>query len=379
MNTKHFHVIVLFLVSICFSQQINFQGIYLSQNNPLSINVKVMLLTSPDEDDPIWEDRFNEVPIKNNIYQVILGSDVTLEGINFSQDLWIVTEINGVLSSPQYLTSVPKSIVSQNVSGRVLQGAVIDSGVAVTSLNGKKNDVQLVSGTGIQIDNTSDNISISLNGEVAQQGPQGEKGDPGKGLEIEGECNANYRGSQTASHGDWFTCYDPETKELFILNPSKQWINLGQVAGVKGDTGEQGSQGEQGPKGEQGPQGERGEKGDAFLYSDFTQAQLDSLRGPQGLQGIQGEQGPQGEQGAQGEQGPQGEQGAQGEQGPQGKQGVQGPQGEQGPAGDNILDVRTFYAGCNENNNGEIFLYSLASSNAIAICLSGEWRRVSFD
>ena len=89
--------------------------------------------------------------------------------------------------------------------------------------------------------------------------------------------------------------------------------------------------------------GERGPKGDAFTYEDFTQEQLNALKGQQGEpgeQGPQGEigpQGPKGDKGDPGEIGPQGPQGIQGPQGPQGDPGAQGPQGEpgiQGPKGD---------------------------------------------
>lgn len=38
-------------------------------------------------------------------------------------------------------------------------------------------------------------------------------------------------------------------------------------------------------KGDKGDQGIPGEKGDPFVYSDFTPEQLESLRGPQGIQG----------------------------------------------------------------------------------------------
>lgn len=38
----------------------------------------------------------------------------------------------------------------------------------------------------------------------------------------------------------------------------------------------------------------KGERGRAFTYSDFTPAQLEALRGPQGIQGPQGPQGPSG-------------------------------------------------------------------------------------
>lgn len=51
-------------------------------------------------------------------------------------------------------------------------------------------------------------------------------------------------------------------------------------------------------KGEKGDKGDKGDKGAAFTYEDFTSAQLEALRGPQG---IQGEVGPKGEQGEKGD------------------------------------------------------------------------------
>ena len=85
-----------------------------------------------------------------------------------------------------------------------------------------------------------------------------------------------------------------------------------------------------------GPQGERGEqgvKGEPFTYEDFTDEQLEALRGPQGERGLQGERGEKGETGLQGERGPQGEIGPAGPQGERGEQGVKGDTGETGPAG----------------------------------------------
>lgn len=67
--------------------------------------------------------------------------------------------------------------------------------------------------------------------------------------------------------------------------------------GLQGIQGERGLDGQPGPKGDIGPvgpqgiQGERGPqgpKGDPFKYSDFTQEQLEALRGPAGPQGPSG-------------------------------------------------------------------------------------------
>lgn len=70
-----------------------------------------------------------------------------------------------------------------------------------------------------------------------------------------------------------------------------------------------------GPKGDRGEKGEPGAKGEPFTYQDFTQEQLDSLKGDKG------DTGPQGEQGVRGPEGPQGEPGIQGDKGDQGEPG----------------------------------------------------------
>ena len=107
-----------------------------------------------------------------------------------------------------------------------------------------------------------------------------------------------------------------------------------------------------GPQGERGEKGEQGEKGDAFTYEDFTPEQIVSLKGEKGDTGAQGLQGPKGDAftyedftpeqlaaltGPQGPVGPQGETGAQGSKGDKGDTGAtgsQGPQGEKGEKGD---------------------------------------------
>ena len=346
-----FLFISFFAVTAINAQQINFQGLYKSNANPTHIDLKVLLLTSPEEDDPIWEDNYKNVPLVNNIYNIVLGSDKPLNDLDFSKDLWIAVEINGVESAPQYLSSVPKSIVSREVSGKILSGTIIENGVAVQSINGKKDNVVLVEGEGIQIDNNGEQIKVSLAGDLASnQGPQGEKGEPGKGLEIEGECNETYRTANSTTQVDWYTCYDPNTKELFILNASNSWVNLGKVTGVKGDQGEQGIM---------GPQGETGSTitdavfngGDIeFTLSNGDKVSLadaiNSLTGPQGPKGDSGEKGNDGNQGVQGQEGKSAYQiwldaGNSGSEsdflnaliGAKGDQGEKGAQGEQGPAG----------------------------------------------
>lgn len=77
----------------------------------------------------------------------------------------------------------------------------------------------------------------------------------------------------------------------------------------------------------------KGPKGESFKFSDFTQDQLNELKGEQGPPGPPGVPGRDGVNGLKGDPGPKGEQGDIGPVGPQGLQGIQGIRGEAGPQG----------------------------------------------
>ena len=116
-------------------------------------------------------------------------------------------------------------------------------------------------------------------------------------------------------------------------------VKLGNIKGPKGDRGERG------PKGDpftfadftqdqlNALKGPKGDKGESFKFSDFTQEQLAALKGPKGEPGPQGPPGPQGERGNDGLPGQQGIQGPPGPKGDKGDPGPQGPVGPQGPPG----------------------------------------------
>lgn len=95
------------------------------------------------------------------------------------------------------------------------------------------------------------------------------------------------------------------------------------LQGPKGETGERGPKGEDGQvtfeslspdqkaqlKGDKGDPGERGLKGDPFTYNDFTQTQLNNLKGPKGDKGDKGDKGEKGDTGAKGDKGDKGDAG----------------------------------------------------------------------
>lgn len=80
--------------------------------------------------------------------------------------------------------------------------------------------------------------------------------------------------------------------------------------------------------------GPKGDKGDAFTFKDFTQQELELLRGPAGVNGKDGVNGIDGKDGKDGEPGPKGDKGDKGDQGEMGLQGLQGEPGLQGQKGE---------------------------------------------
>ena len=214
----------------------------------------------------------------------------------------------------------------------------------------------------IEIQAKNPTIQMGIQGPKGEQGPKGDPGPQGPIGPIgprgpQGEPGVKGDKGDT---GNAFT-YDMFTPEQLAsltgpqgpVGPKGEPGPIGPKGelGPKGDIGETGPmgprgnigpQGEQGPKGEkgdqglQGPAGPKGDKGDPFTYADFTEAQLELLKGPKGDTGLKGDKGDKGDtgpQGPKGEIGPTGPQGERGEQGPQGIQGEKGPKGDIGPQG----------------------------------------------
>lgn len=75
------------------------------------------------------------------------------------------------------------------------------------------------------------------------------------------------------------------------------------------------------PRGDKGDKGDKGDSGEPFKYENFTEEQLNDLRGPQGIQGPKGDRG---------EQGVKGDKGDRGERGADGKDGINGADGKDG-------------------------------------------------
>lgn len=180
-------------------------------------------------------------------------------------------------------------------------------------------------------DGTSTNFMIT-NGAQGIQGPQGPQGEQG----IQGEKGNTGETGPKGETGATGPAGQDGHSPVLTISENGTWV----IDDVDTEVAATGPKGETGEQGQQGIQGIQGEKGAAFTYADFTEEQLEELKGPKG---DQGEQGPKGDTGAAftydmftvGQ--------LEALKGEKGDQGIQGPEGPQGPAG--TVATKIIYSG----------------------------------
>lgn len=182
------------------------------------------------------------------------------------------------------------------------------------------------------------------------QGPQGNPGPMGRGLEISGRVDLvdDLPTEDVHEQDAWMV-----GENLYIFLDGR-WQNVGAFRGPKGERGDPGPEGQRGPMGQglkllgfySRPQDlpDYAQHQDAYLVGDKIYIFLNdrwedggTVKGPQGDRGPAGPPGPTGLIGPQGPDGRQGPRGARGLRGDRGPEGPSGPPGPQGPAGQGIV------------------------------------------
>ena len=244
---KNFSIFLGILCALAFAgPTISLQGYFkpVSPQTPLnSIEVSLFYDTSSTA---VWIDRFESIPLKSGVFHLELGSNKSLDGVDFSKDMWFQLTINDVVGSFKKITTVPTSLSSRALKGHLHKESTIDDSLLVRSLNGIQDDISLVAGEGLVLEQNANEISLSLNtdsiltgtqgpqgekGEPGEQGPPGEegpKGDTGKGLQIDGECDAAARAENTFPVN--YTCFDETTQEIFVKVSATDFLNLGRLS-----------------------------------------------------------------------------------------------------------------------------------------------------
>ncbi len=206
-----------------------------------------------------WTEQHYGVSVNKGVFSVLLGNQMSLANVDFSQVLQLHIEVNGI-SQTIPISSVPYAFHANTVEHDTLNSLSCTSG-QVAEWNGSSwacadKAGGLEGSQGLQGENGEQ-------GEKGDTGPKGDKGEPGS------QGVAGSTGSQ----------------------------------GPKGENGNSGPQGVAGKTGSQGPKGENGNTGPQ------------GVSGKTGAQGPKGDSGPQGDKGSKGDTGPKGSKGDQGEPG----------------------------------------------------------------
>ncbi|MGR3806219.1 YadA-like family protein [Pasteurella testudinis] len=236
--------------------------------------------------------------------------------------------------------------------------AVLDTPVwnIFTSGNGEHNNttpfaikfgdtLELIGGTGINVDQDDGKITFSLNKDDIKddpdfKGPKGDTGDTGPKGDT-GEAGPKGDTGDTGPKGDTGEAGPKgDTGDTGPKGDTGETGPKGDTGetGPKGDTGEtgpKGDTGDTGPKGDTGDTGPKGDTGDTGPKGDTGDTGPKGDTGDTGPKGDTGDTGPKGDTGDTGDTGPKGDTG---DTGPKGDTGDQGPVGPQGPKGEDGKD-----------------------------------------
>lgn len=294
-----------------------------------SLPMVFSLYTQTADGDPIWQERYDGVPIDGGTFTVELGTQTPFTSeIATHQMLYLGVQIDGGAEMQ------PRMKVGTALRARWAATAAHATDVRAEHIHPGAvsiGDLMVIDADGNWVGDTA-----GLRGPIGPQGVSGARGAmglPGQPGERGIQGPAGQRGT-TGPRG----ATGPQGPR-----------GLTGIQGEQGDVGPQGERGEQGEEGQQGPQGLQGERGDTGINGQAGPAGergpigpagqrgeqgLQGIRGPTGLTGRAGDTGPQGIRGPAGPTGDQGEQGLRGIPGATGQKGDTGSQGPVGPQGE---------------------------------------------
>ena len=218
-----------------------------------------------------WMELHSGVSVNKGVFSVMLGNQMSLADVDFSQVLQLHIEVNDI-SRTVPISSVPYAFHAKTVEhdSDTLQALNCVSG-QVAEWNGSRwvcaDKASVPEGSPGMKGEKGDTGPQGVAGPTGPQGPKGEKGDKGD-PGAQGPAGPQ----QDSDTLKGLTCTSSQMPEW----SGSRWVCADKAIG---------------PEGAQGPKGEKGDKGD---------------QGDLGLQGVAGPTGPQGPKGDKGEPGPQG-------------------------------------------------------------------------
>ena len=122
------------------------------------------LYNAPSGGDLLWEEE-RTVNVAKGIFNVLLGEVAPME-LPFDQPYWIGISVEGEaeLAPRIFLASSAYSFMSRTVQDSTITDTKIAGGTVVRSLNGLRDDVSILPGTNVSVDQAGQEIVISATG-----------------------------------------------------------------------------------------------------------------------------------------------------------------------------------------------------------------------
>lgn len=166
-----FSIIVLFnsiMVSQNIPPVINFQGVLKDQNGNIypDGNYEILINVYPAQvtNNSLWSET-QTITLEGGIFSVSIGNSETLN-LPFDSGYWIGFSVDGgtELLPRLPLSSVPYSFMSMNVMDESITAQKIADSEVVKSLNGIKDNINLIAGSNVTITPSGNDITISTSG-----------------------------------------------------------------------------------------------------------------------------------------------------------------------------------------------------------------------
>lgn len=166
-----FSIIVLFnsiIVSQNIPPVINFQGVLKDQNGNIypdgNYDILINIYPAQVTNNSLWSET-QTITLEGGIFSVSIGNSETLN-LPFDSGYWIGFSVDGgtELLPRLPLSSVPYSFMSMNVMDESITAQKIADSEVVKSLNGIKDNINLIAGSNVTITPSGNDITISTSG-----------------------------------------------------------------------------------------------------------------------------------------------------------------------------------------------------------------------